>query len=93
MSRPNTTNNHSTHLIEKWLSVELGLPGSLGQNLRIGIGHHEDSDLHSNPYDPKRLRSVLGGVVHKSIEGNIPALPKSFELSSPAEKYERFYKH
>ncbi|GFU12109.1 hypothetical protein TNCV_1781271 [Trichonephila clavipes] len=33
----------------------------------------------------KRLRSTLGGVVHNSIGGKRPALPQSYELSSPAE--------
>ncbi|GFW66495.1 hypothetical protein TNCV_3310141 [Trichonephila clavipes] len=39
----------------------------------------------------KRLRSELGGVVHKSIEGNSPALPQSFELSSTAKEYVESY--
>ncbi|GFY18573.1 hypothetical protein TNCV_2397981 [Trichonephila clavipes] len=41
----------------------------------------------------KRLHSVLSSVVHKSIGGNRPALPQSFELSSTPEQYETFYEH
>ncbi|PRD25737.1 UNVERIFIED_CONTAM: Gonadotropin-releasing hormone receptor [Trichonephila clavipes] len=37
------------------------------------------------------FRLVLGGVVHKSIGRNIPALPQSFELSSTVEEYGTFY--
>ncbi|GFW74291.1 RNase H domain-containing protein [Trichonephila clavipes] len=35
----------------------------------------------------KRVRSELGGVVHKIIGGNRSALLQSFELKSPAEEY------
>ncbi|GFW48456.1 transposable element Tc3 transposase [Trichonephila clavipes] len=41
----------------------------------------------------KRLRSALGGIVHKKIEGNKPVLPQSFKLSSPAEQQDMFYEH
>ncbi|GFW10200.1 hypothetical protein TNCV_1849171 [Trichonephila clavipes] len=41
----------------------------------------------------KRLCSMLGGVVHKSIVGNIPTLPHTFEVSSPAEQYGTSYEH
>ncbi|GFV96817.1 hypothetical protein TNCV_4350301 [Trichonephila clavipes] len=34
----------------------------------------------------KRLRSALGGVVHKSIRGNRPTLPQFFELSPHSEE-------
>ncbi|GFV69398.1 hypothetical protein TNCV_2778131 [Trichonephila clavipes] len=36
----------------------------------------------------KRLR-----LVYKSIRRNIPLLPQSFELASPAEWYGTFYEH
>ncbi|GFY33203.1 hypothetical protein TNCV_1240541 [Trichonephila clavipes] len=39
----------------------------------------------------KRIRSAPGGTVHKSIGGNKPALPQSFELSSSSEHYTRAF--
>ncbi|GFW72152.1 hypothetical protein TNCV_4790391 [Trichonephila clavipes] len=69
-----------------------GCPRFLGQILWEFKEHHRDSDLHSNPW-PKRLHSGLGGVGHKSIVRNIPALPRSFELLYHAEEYETFYEH
>ncbi|GFT27026.1 hypothetical protein TNCV_4675551 [Trichonephila clavipes] len=69
-----------------------GVPGLLGQILIEGRGHHKDSDLHNN-HGRKRLCLALGGIVQKSIGGNKPALPQSFELPSPAEEYKTFDEH
>ncbi|GFX04850.1 hypothetical protein TNCV_2248331 [Trichonephila clavipes] len=37
-----------------------------------------------------RLRRALDVIVHKSIKGNRPALPQSFEFSSPAKERDNF---
>ncbi|GFS97164.1 uncharacterized protein TNCV_1921111 [Trichonephila clavipes] len=52
-----------------------------------------DGYIYIATHGRKRLRSPLGGAVHKSIQRNRPELPQSFELSSNAEEYGTFYKH
>ncbi|GFV38290.1 hypothetical protein TNCV_1619361 [Trichonephila clavipes] len=44
-------------------------------------------------HDRKHLRSMLDGVVHKSIGRNRSALSQSFKLLSPANKYGMAYEH
>ncbi|GFX51813.1 transposable element Tcb2 transposase [Trichonephila clavipes] len=41
-------------------------------------------------HDPKRLLSVLGGVVHKSVGGNRPALLQHLSCHHPHSNMERF---
>ncbi|GFX71595.1 hypothetical protein TNCV_2695831 [Trichonephila clavipes] len=56
-----------------------GVPGLLGHITRIQIC--------IATHGGKRLHSAIDGAVHKSIRRNGPALPQSFELSSPSEEY------
>ncbi|GFU19098.1 hypothetical protein TNCV_4132181 [Trichonephila clavipes] len=53
--------------------------------------------MYITTHGRKRLRSVLGGLIHKTIGGNNylshPALPQSFELASSSEQYRTFYEH
>ncbi|GFX15650.1 hypothetical protein TNCV_2131361 [Trichonephila clavipes] len=56
-----------------------------------GRGHIRRIQICTAP--GKHFRPALGGVAHKSIGENRPALPQSFELSLPAEEYGTFYKH
>ncbi|GFX53892.1 hypothetical protein TNCV_1598381 [Trichonephila clavipes] len=56
--------------------------------VRVAVEPQQPLDLPKlvdDCYVWKRLHLELGSVVHKIIEGNRPALPKSFELSLPAE--------
>ncbi|GFT08673.1 hypothetical protein TNCV_662401 [Trichonephila clavipes] len=50
--------------------------GLLGQTLKEGRGHHNDSGIHVQ----KRLRLALGGITYNGIGGNRPALPPPVAL-------------
>ncbi|GFU84414.1 uncharacterized protein TNCV_994441 [Trichonephila clavipes] len=65
--------------------------GSLGQTLRRDRGDMTKFPIFIAIHGRKRLRSALGGIVHKNIQGNRPALSQSFKLSSPAEIYTRAF--
>ncbi|GFY35294.1 hypothetical protein TNCV_796501 [Trichonephila clavipes] len=64
----------------------------IGANFRGGRGHHI-IQICTATHGQKHLRSVLGGIVQNSTGVSKPALPQSFEWSSPAEEYGTFYEH
>ncbi|GFS54358.1 hypothetical protein TNCV_4808661 [Trichonephila clavipes] len=63
------------------------------RRLREEVGDIRRIQTRIASHDQNHLCSALGGGVHKSIGGNRPTIPQSFEMSSPAEEHQTSYEH